>query len=617
MKKLLTLILAFVITLSLGASIAMADGKKTLALGDEFPDFTAETTDGTFTLSETLKEKEAVMLILWATWCGPCEREFPFIQKVYEELGDKVAVVALSTEPNDTMDLIREYQESHGLSFPMGRDEQGFFGMTGEAGIPVPIMIDRFGRIGYMHAGTLPSEEHAFNLVRAFLGDGYGKSITLTEVPHGQSEISYPSDEELSAALNAENGTLEFTSDPNGIDWPLVPETVDGRTAAAASNGNDELTKSCVHLRIKAASGDALAFDYKVDSVFGGNIEILDNGELVKSFTGTGGWAAWAIALEEGDHDIELSFVNEVNAAFNLGEKERVAAFSNVRLLSGDEAREVLDALPVYPVSEKTGFEILNEGTKKIVISLSVGGQALDDVLPMILGGDAYVIPDGSVKVRIFADASVDPDSAVLFTEKAGEAKVLSSYLNADGTAYEYETEFSGDSTAQVPYVTLLTQDYQTAGYPSIYCLPDEESAANFVDFLKALIGGEVEIRFEPVSAAPAAEASGAETGEAADEEPAEAGAAGTETGEAEYQITVVDQNGDPVPEAVVNVCTDTTCTVSVSDENGVIAFTGEKQNYHLQVIQVPEGYSMVNGSDFYSEDETQLTIEVAKDSVE
>ena len=47
-----------------------------------------------------------------------------------------------------------------------------------------------------------------------------------------------------------------------------------------------------------------------------------------------------------------------------------------------------------------------------------------------------------------------------------------------------------------------------------------------------ALIGGEVEIRFEPVSAAPAAEASGAETGEAADEEPAEAGAAGTETGE-------------------------------------------------------------------------------------
>ena len=72
-------------------------------------DFTVETIDGgTFTLSQALQDHELVLVNLWATWCGPCAYEFPFLQTAWEQNQDKVAVIALSVEPDDTQ-LIKNY----------------------------------------------------------------------------------------------------------------------------------------------------------------------------------------------------------------------------------------------------------------------------------------------------------------------------------------------------------------------------------------------------------------------------------------------------------------------------------------------------------------------------
>ena len=36
----------------------------------------------TFTLSESLKDHEAALITIWATWCPPCYLEFPFLNEV-------------------------------------------------------------------------------------------------------------------------------------------------------------------------------------------------------------------------------------------------------------------------------------------------------------------------------------------------------------------------------------------------------------------------------------------------------------------------------------------------------------------------------------------------------
>ena len=100
MKKLIAVLLALSLSLTLCLTAASAEGS--IGMGKQFPDFTVTDSDGiTFTLSEALKDHEAVLLNFWATWCGWCVYEFPYVNEVYNEYKDRVAFIALTTEPSD------------------------------------------------------------------------------------------------------------------------------------------------------------------------------------------------------------------------------------------------------------------------------------------------------------------------------------------------------------------------------------------------------------------------------------------------------------------------------------------------------------------------------------
>ena len=80
MKKMLALVLA--LAMCLGCVALAEETAMVYALGAPLPDFTFTDINGvSHTLSETLKEKEMVLINLWATWCGPCESEFPFLEE--------------------------------------------------------------------------------------------------------------------------------------------------------------------------------------------------------------------------------------------------------------------------------------------------------------------------------------------------------------------------------------------------------------------------------------------------------------------------------------------------------------------------------------------------------
>ena len=60
-------------------------------LGQAFPDFTFTDTDGqVLTLSELLREKELVVISVFATWCRYCDEEFPLMQQIYEKYGSHI-----------------------------------------------------------------------------------------------------------------------------------------------------------------------------------------------------------------------------------------------------------------------------------------------------------------------------------------------------------------------------------------------------------------------------------------------------------------------------------------------------------------------------------------------
>ena len=96
MKKIIIVLLAVILALAAGTVAA----EESELPGKPFEDFTATDTEGNvFTLSEALKDHEAVLINFWATWCPPCQNEMPHLQKLWETYGDRVAMIALSTEP--------------------------------------------------------------------------------------------------------------------------------------------------------------------------------------------------------------------------------------------------------------------------------------------------------------------------------------------------------------------------------------------------------------------------------------------------------------------------------------------------------------------------------------
>lgn len=142
------------------------------------PDFTVKTIDGAgFTLSEALKDHELVLINLFATWCGPCEMEFPYLQEAWQQTADKVAVIALSVEPTDTDEVLTDYAAERGLTLPMGSATGTELGSFVTEGIPTTILVDRTGRVAGVEVGAKTATEAFLSLFDGFTGEDYDPNV--------------------------------------------------------------------------------------------------------------------------------------------------------------------------------------------------------------------------------------------------------------------------------------------------------------------------------------------------------------------------------------------------------------------------------------------------------
>ena len=102
---------------------------------------------------EDLRNK-ALLLNVWATWCGPCRIEMPFLAELHENLSDEgLTIVAISSEdPKAVQAYLDETQVDH--PFPLLLDTDGILsGRFGVYGLPTTIVIDPEGRLALRHVG--------------------------------------------------------------------------------------------------------------------------------------------------------------------------------------------------------------------------------------------------------------------------------------------------------------------------------------------------------------------------------------------------------------------------------------------------------------------------------
>lgn len=460
---------ALILILLCTAVTAMGEG-----LGEPLPDFSVETIDGnTFTLSEALKDHDMVLINLWATWCGPCETEFPFLEEAYERYKDRVAVIALSTGKNDDREKLKSYAESHGLTFPIGSDtETGLGNIYALTGIPTSVVVDRFGNVVLVETGMKTSAISFTNLFDYFLDDNY----TETTVLDGFPELKIPkaaTEEELSAAANAEGSTLVFRNAEDQTMWPMLPGESGGVTGLISSNQGADQTASAVYTSVVVSEGDALAFEFSTSSECAGDsLYIQIDGVTVKSFTGEHDRTQWAIPLSAGEHEVAFGYRKDEMSS----EGADCAVIANVQVISGEKAEALLKDLPVYPTSDEFSVALKNDSARRVVFE-NLSELTLYNV-PITEG---WIVNDDTAAFEIALTEKQDPELCAVITPEG--AVMLTKAVKADGSGYEVAADFAG-STLNIISVHTGTERAYEENIPFILLREEKDIDGAFAELM-------------------------------------------------------------------------------------------------------------------------------------
>ncbi len=106
-----------------------------------------------------LKDKNVVILDFWATWCGPCQRAMPVIEKVAAEYKEK-GVLLYAVNIQETPEDIQKFIDDSGLKLPIALDKEGEVARAYQANaIPQTVLVGKDGTVQAVHVGLLPNLE--------------------------------------------------------------------------------------------------------------------------------------------------------------------------------------------------------------------------------------------------------------------------------------------------------------------------------------------------------------------------------------------------------------------------------------------------------------------------
>ena len=128
----------------------LATAAKT-AEGSTITDFTQQAPDGTkVSLMDEVKKNKVTVIDFWASWCGPCRQEMPFMIELYKQYQPQgLGIIGISLD--NERDAWLNATEAMGITWPQMSDLKGweneialYFNITS---IPHTIVVDQQGKI--------------------------------------------------------------------------------------------------------------------------------------------------------------------------------------------------------------------------------------------------------------------------------------------------------------------------------------------------------------------------------------------------------------------------------------------------------------------------------------
>jgi len=304
------------------------------AEAQQAPDFTLKDLSGrAWSLPASFPDK-VVLLDFWATWCAPCIRELPQLQRLQDAYGEKgLQVVTINIDGPDRLASVSAVVARYGFDFPVLIDSESRVVSVYDPSLVLPhsVIVDRGGVIRHVRQGYSPGDERLLEeRILALLGESEtkiqsrtslrGTNAFLLRLPKEGSPGTGPEGryteglDQLDVTLSMPHVLAGVRLDsnldlsPRGAEFRVAKRYVEYSTKNFQARAGDfytSLGRGLVFSLVKAFEEEGL--DYIVDTTVDGGQASFDAGPV--SGAAFGGWVDRAPG----------SVVRDVVAGFGVG----------------------------------------------------------------------------------------------------------------------------------------------------------------------------------------------------------------------------------------------------------------------------------------------------------
>lgn len=146
-------IIAAGLLVMMGLSLLRVVGGSGLRTGQRVDPVLVELDDG----SRAELDGKTTVVTFWASWCGPCRREAPILNRLHAR-GVPIIGVGMDADP---MPALRAKARSMGIAYPIAAERRDLARMFGVQAVPTTFVVASDRTVVYAHAGVASEQDLA------------------------------------------------------------------------------------------------------------------------------------------------------------------------------------------------------------------------------------------------------------------------------------------------------------------------------------------------------------------------------------------------------------------------------------------------------------------------